>query len=195
MKAIALAQTLISLQDILAQNPIVKNKFRAIEVPAHMDFEIPIHVKKEATTMEINQLVLDVQSFGFPVDLGYLPNTLYITVKYKPISQERTVGIERMKAPVYRRGIKHSYAMNVASVVDGTNQAPSCRYAPDLYTALFKARPAHVACIKLKGCTAHPGIPLILFTPQRLMIAPARAFTTDELKSIRSASLERNPFA
>lgn len=193
MKAIALAQTLISLQNILKQNPIVKNPDSIFAMDSNTEYQHKICVKEGASKAEISQLLLDVQSFGFQVSTESLPTSFTFSMKYKPISMDREVRIYRLYSPFYRGGIKQTHMILVGPANDRVQW--TARYAPDLLTALFKSRPAHVAKIKLTKSEPHDGLQLVHFSPAVMIISRPRFFTDEDLKSVRSSNLEHNPLA
>lgn len=194
MKAITLAQQLITLRDQLAKNPIVVESPEFLKVYSLGTGANSIYIHEGASMKEINDLIFDVRSYGFHVDTHKLPESLTFIVEYKPLHPKRVVSIDRMAQPYGWRNIIYPYVVNFFQAEDAPDSYLSGVFASSLYSSLFKARPENIANISTYSSQYSGGTPLVIFTPNYLQIAPTTVFNSSELDSLKSDLLEYNPF-
>ena len=185
MKSIAFAQQIWLLADYVKKNPKVYEG-----LPKGLLFMVDEPTQIVIPRKPVTPNVIELEGFGLG-PAWWQKKQVTLTATYHNDHDRRCVQIMRLENPVIKRGQEHYYATLFYTPYQmGFN---AVRYSTNLFSALFKARPALTREVKYRPAGVEPyGETLVDFNVDALAICLDPAHPLDIESLILGGSLQDN---
>lgn len=185
MKSIALAQQIWLLADYVKKNPTVYEG-----LPKGLLFMVDEPTQIVIPRKPVTPNVIELEGFGLG-PAWWQKKQVTLTATYHNDHDRRCVQIMRLENPVIKRGQEHYYATLFYTPYQmGFN---AVRYSTNLFSALFKARPALTREVKYRPAGVEPyGETLVDFNVDALAICLDPAHPLDIESLVLGGSLQDN---